>query len=407
MPYLERITGPGCKTGGEGKSTSNEHEPSIEREAAGPGGGDREASWYRLQDAGSDSVHRWVVSTPHTRRICNYPEIIGVEFSRMMRQGITAAFRSAPFLPFLRSVSSSRLCTVNFLRGGLNFDLRGVLHDALGSNTHVTCFMSSQRFREHGQWRIREDMYRKIHVPDGAVLLVGDVVATGVTAENGLAVVERYLKEHDVPILGLIYVTLGCPMAERILDDCHQRFSSHFSDYVETHLVYLEGRFELVTNPSPVVIGIPGTDLIKREALVAPELAYSQYESLSPPLERCIIYDAGSRAFDAREYLDDVIEYWEQVRRLARRGFTLREALRERWPEKGWETLDGLVEQASQAWHGVPREEIEALWQSYRKRWSRKLEARAATREALEEVATSRLRALRSLIGETPQGGSS
>lgn len=368
---------------------------------------DEQASWYRLGGSGSESIHRWVVSTPETRRICNYPELIGVEFSRLLSQGITAAFRTAPFVSFLQSVPSSRLCTVNFLRGGLNFNLRGVLHDALGSNTHVTCFMSSQRFREHGEWQIREDMYRKIHVPDGAVLLVGDVVATGVTAENGLAVVERYLREHKVPILGLVYVTLGCPRLEKILDDCHERFSRHLSDYSETHLVYLEGRFELVRNPSPVVIGIPGTDLIKRQALISPELARSQYESLTPPLERCIIYDAGSRAFDVREYLDDVIEYWEQVRRLARRGFTLREALRERWPETGWGDLETLIEQAATSWHGVPRDEIEALWRCYCERWTDPFDSHAGTQQALEEVADARLAQLRSLIADPPRGGAS
>jgi hypothetical protein len=202
-------------------------------------------------------------------------------------------------------------------------------------------------------------------------------------------------------------VTLGCQTLERILADCHERFRRHLADYSETHLVYLEGRFELVRNPSPVVIGIPGTDLIKREALVAPELALSQYESLTPPLERCIIYDAGSRAFDVREYLDDVIEYWEQVRRLARRGFTLREALRERWPEAGWEDLEVLAEEAATRWRGVPRDEVEVLWNHYRERWTDRFDARAATQDALEEVADGRLRLLRGLISDQPPGGAS
>ena len=65
---------------------------------------------------------------------------------------------------------------------------------------------------------------------------------------------------------------------------------------------------------------------------MAPEFIASQYEDPAYPLERCVIYDAGSRAFRVREYAEDVAGYWKQVLELAGRGMTFEDYLRERFP---------------------------------------------------------------------------
>ena len=66
---------------------------------------------------------------------------------------------------------------------------------------------------------------------------------------------------------------------------------------------------------------------------MAPEFIESQYEDASYPLERCTIYDAGSRAFWVREYANDVLNYWKQVLDLAASGVTFLEYLEQRFPE--------------------------------------------------------------------------
>ena len=66
---------------------------------------------------------------------------------------------------------------------------------------------------------------------------------------------------------------------------------------------------------------------------MAPEFIESQYEDPSYPLERCTIYDAGSRAFWVREYANDVLNYWKQVLDLAASGVTFLEYLAQRFPE--------------------------------------------------------------------------
>jgi hypothetical protein len=360
------------------------------------------ASWYRLCGDYQGAVHRWLSSTPETIAICNEPQVCGVDYTRRMRDAMVSALTTAPFRPFLESVPSSRLCIMNFLRGGLNFDLRGALSDALGSNFHATCFMSSQRKRKDGRWTVKEDMYRKMKVPHGAILLVGDVVATGVTVENGFRVIEQYLVETETPISGVVFFTIGCHKLEKILEEVHRRFSKRFPDhYRETHAIYLEGKFKLVDSATRLMIAIQGTDLVKvGGAVMTPEFEASQYDTLFAPLERCTIYDAGSRAFDVGEYFSDVLQYWEQLHRLARRGYTLKEALKERWPESGYGDRESFLAAKNEVWKGLDGAFLEALHDRYQGRWSTKFKRWAGTREALQSVCEERLSILGGMLAK-------
>ena len=351
-----------------------------------------EVSWYRLQGDYQGNVNRWVVSTPLTTEICNRPELCGIEFSTNLRKAVTTSLASAPFKGFLGSVPSTSLCSMNFLRGSLNFDLRSAIGEALGSNYHATCFMSSQRSRKQGRWVVKEDMYRKMTIPDGAILMVGDVVATGVTVNNGFEVIENYLKSKSSTISGIVFFTIGCHKLEKILEEVHQRFTRLFDGYRETHAVYMEGKLRLVDSSTKLMIGIQGTDLIKVNSPLSPEFELSQYDGLDAPLERCAIYDAGSRAFDVVEYLDDVVQYWEQVRLLARRGYTLVEALKERWPESDYTSRDHFNEVKRTLWRGIEDDFLEQLWRKYQSRWTRDFRKWASTREALECVCEDRLK---------------
>jgi hypothetical protein len=97
--------------------------------------------------------------------------------------------------------------------------------------------------------------------------------------------------------------------------------------------VYFEGRFAVAGDDSPLSVKITGTDLLRRGGLCAPEFIKSQYESPSFPLERCAIYDAGSRAFWLPEYFEDIQEYWTETYKLADGGMSFSDLLRERCPE--------------------------------------------------------------------------
>jgi hypothetical protein len=339
-----------------------------------------------------------VVSTPSSRDICNQPELLGCAYTDALRRAVTATLARAPFRPLVEGHPESRVCVLNFLRGGLNFDLRGALAEAYGFNTHSSAFMSSQRYRIHGRWVVREDMYRKLRIPDGALILTGDVVATGVTVSHGLEVLHDHLVEIGSSLRGLVFFTIGCHKLEKALAEMDTRFRASFPGYRETHAVYLEGKFRLVDSRTELRIGIPGTDLIRRDALLAPELEWSQYDDLSRPLERCAIYDAGSRAFDIPNYLADVLGYWRQVAALAREGMSLADAVLERWPDADPGTPEAHRRRRLDLWRGLDPGELDALYERAAAAWSRQRAAGLATPGALESLSAQRVATLSRIL---------
>ena len=253
----------------------------------------KEATFYRVGGDHEGTVHRHLVTTPWSREILNRPEVVGCQFTQNLKQAMTAALKAAPFRPVIEDTPQERVCVLNFLRGGLNFNLREALCQAYGFNTHSSAFMSSQRYKEEGRWGVKEDMYRKLEIPSGAVLVMGDVVATGVTMRNGLEVLLDHVRSLGSSIKSLVFFTIGCHKLEKNLQELEPAFREAFPDYEATHIIYIEGKFKLVDSRTPLKIGLPGTDLLRNGGLLAPEFELSQYDSPSSLLERCTIYDAG------------------------------------------------------------------------------------------------------------------
>ncbi len=356
-----------------------------------------DAAYYAIGGDFQTAVERYVVSTPWSRDICNRPELLGCEYTDALRRAMVAALARAPFRDLIADAPQERVCVLNFLRGGLNFDLRNALHEAFGINRHSSAFMSSQRYKVGGRWAVREDMYRKLVIPKDAVMVMGDVVATGVTVENGLDVLAQHIGDIGSSIRGLIFFTIGCHKIEKQLETFDARFRAAFPDYRGTVIVYLEGKFRLVDSRTGLQIGIPGTDLIRKNCPLSPEFEASQYERVAYPLERCTIYDAGSRAFDLPEYVHDVRDYWQKVAALAAGGFSLAAALKERWPEAEYASREAFLAAKRAAWQGVPDAELNALYDAYLGRWTPAFAAAAANPKALADVAAERLAAFAAL----------
>ncbi len=357
------------------------------------------ASFYAIRGDYQSPVQRYIVSTPFSREVCIRPELLGCQYTSALGAAVRAALVQAPFRKLIEEYPPARVCVLNFLRGGLNFGVRDALHSAYGLNTHSSAFMSSQRFRIDGRWQIREDMYRKLLIPEGALILTGDVVATGVTVANGLEVLLDHLEKIKSSITGLIFFTIGCHKLEKSLAAFDRRFRATFPAYQGSHIIYLEGKFRLVDSRTELRIGLPGTDLIRRDCLLAPEFEASQYERLSHPLERCVIYDAGSRAFDIPSYLGDVVDYWRQLASLAEQGLTLAEALRERWPETEYRTRDEFLAQKRGIWRDLDDERIlERIYELFRHRWSPPFPDQANTSAALAELCAERIVTLEKVL---------
>lgn len=278
-------------------------------------------------------IRRFVLSTAETRAIVNRPEVMGMEYTEKLEDAMVHLLKGFKPLHFT-DIREDQVDVFNFLRGGLNFGLRNALHRAYGWNLHRSSFMSSQRARdERGRWYITEDGYRKLTIAKGGIVFCGDVVATGVTLESGLDALTKEIAKRGASIRYFHFFTIGCHKAEKILEQYEKLWRDTFPDFEGIDIFYVEGKFHLADSKTPVRIKLQGTDLLRRNCVLTPEFAASQDENIAYALERCTIYDAGSRAYDIEEYAGDVREYWEQVMDLAKQGVTTEEYLLERFPE--------------------------------------------------------------------------
>ncbi|MGN0845561.1 MAG: phosphoribosyltransferase [Kiritimatiellia bacterium] len=285
------------------------------------------AAIYKLKKSPIDA---FVASTPGTRRICNDPTVAGIAYTEALKQACTDILRTLPL-----DLEEEETVVVNILRGGLNFGLRDALAHAYGWNAHTTSFISAQRARddkESDAWHITENAYRKVYLPPRASFVIGDVVATGTSLRYGLQELVKAAQEQKIDVRSIVFFTYGGVQAELILAEIDKTCRDIFPSFEKTTLIYLEGRFAVAESSTPLHVRLTGTDLLRLGSLMAPEFVESQYENPSFPIERCIIYDAGSRAFWLYEYVADVIGYWNQNLQFAEQGMTFEQLLAERFP---------------------------------------------------------------------------
>lgn len=353
-------------------------------------------SCYRLHPEYAPELEVYVASTPSSRRILNRPEVTGVEFTRELKNAVTETLRHFPERDYFRSLDPSTISVVHFLRSGLNFGIREALYDAWAFNTQASSFITSQRQRDQfGRWYIKDDQYRKIEIPPGASFFIGEIVATGVTVDNGLEIIFRQAKNLGRPVHNVVFFTIGCHKIEKALQKYDALLRESFRTYRKTILVYLEGKFHLADSKTEARLKIQGTDLMRHPALLAPEFELSQFERLSSPLERCVVYDGGARAFDVPGYLAELRSYWTKLLEQGKAGWTLAEALRERWPAGEYRlSFPRFAVIKRRSWRNLDRSFVKKLHQTYARRWRNALPEKIHTREALVDLCHRRLREL-------------
>jgi len=290
---------------------------------------------YEITSSPPGQVQRLIFTAPETRAICNESLVLGWDYTQKLR---AACQRALELLGGIGCCPLQQHRTVihHILRGGLNFGLREAAAGAFGWNLHGSSFVSAQRERDAQDpesWRIVESGYNKIFLPARAQIVAGDVVASGTSLRYGLDTLVQQAAHDQVELESMLVFTIGGIKTEEVLAELDARCREVFPRYRTTTLCYLEGRFTVPSPLTPLSIRITGTDLVRYGALMAPEFLESQYVDPAFPLERCVIYDAGSRAFCLPEYLDDVVHYWREVAALAERGMTFEQQLRERAPE--------------------------------------------------------------------------
>ncbi len=279
-------------------------------------------------------VKSFIVTTEGTRKICTDPSIVGNEYMHMLRQPAETFLRSEHFMEDRKRFKDHQFNVLHFLRGGLSYGLIEALN-GVGVARPNASFMSSERYKEGatGAWKIRDDNYVKFTLSSEfpSVILVGDIVATGSTLDNGLDRVVKACETDGARVSKVLFFTIGCDNAVKILEKYDERLRGVCKDYEGCACVFYEGVFKVATDETPVTIKTTGTDLLNLGAELAPE--YTRYLGTSPMhvIQKCVIYDGGSRAFEPRKHFDEVIHYFRELLHMMHGGMHTYDLVTERW----------------------------------------------------------------------------
>ncbi len=350
-----------------------------------------------------DDFVRYTVSTRATRDLMNYPEVINCDFTNLMQNGITNALKGINVLERISEINSRSVNVYHILRGGLNFRVVDALKKAFGYKWHSSSYTTSERVLKDGRYEVSEDSYRKFVVPDNATVYTADIVASGVSLDNGVGFIYNYMKSKRHRLRNFVFITIGCVEAERVLDRWHKTFKETFPEYERTFVIYLEGRFGLANENTPFANKIPYTDLIKsyREgALLTPEYEHSQFDRVITALEACAIYDGGKKGFEPINHITDVLEFWEKQQATAQREtWSIREEYERRFPLDMYaDGPAGLARAKQEYWDGVGDNEYKSLYARYRWLWTDERRDQAGMPGSFISVCEKKIKYLRSLL---------
>jgi hypothetical protein len=359
------------------------------------------------------TLRRYVVSTRDTRDFMNHPEIINCDFTRLMENGVTNVLKGLNMVERLSTIGSKTVNVYHILRGGLNFGVREALRKAFGYKWHSSSYISSQRVLKEGRFEVSDDTYRKFLVPNNATVYFGDIVASGVSLDNGVHYLASFMERTGLSLRNLVFVTIGCVEAERVLAKWHREFKARWPGYDRTILIYLEGRFALAGEDTPLANRLKDTDLLKSYklgALLSPEFEGSQFGRMIVGLEGCAIYDGGKKSFEPVNHIRDVLDFWEkQIHSAEERSMTLWDEYNARFPLDMYfadrESLtpgspEILARAKAASWPGLEPEEFVKLHAQFRRLWSPDRVEAARRPGSLAQVCAKKISYLKSLVAE-------
>lgn len=360
-----------------------------------------------------EDFKRYVVSTRDTRDLMNYPEIINTDFTNLMQNGVTNALKGINLLERLSEINSKGVNVYHILRGGLNFKVSDALRKAFGYKWHSSSYLSSQRVLKEGRYEVSDDFYRKFLVPDNATVYTADIVASGVSIDNGMDYITKYMESTGHRLRNFIFITIGCIEAENVLARWHAHFKEAMPDYGETMVIYLEGRFGLARRDTPFRNKLPYTDLIRSYragALLTPEYEHSQFDRAITALEACAIYDGGKKSFEPINHIHDVLEFWEKQRDYAiAEQVPLWDEYNRRFPVDDYFSdisslspgrPDLLEERKRVFWEGVSPEEYARLYHRFTWLWTDERIRAATAPGSLRTVCDKKIKYLQSLVSD-------
>lgn len=258
-------------------------------------------------------------SAPSTRRLVTNARIVGLQYQALINRGVSSAvtYLASTLSPQLRATIAQSSQVVNVLRGGLGFDVLGVVGRALMADI-PSSFVGTSRLVAG----LATDSYVSLDyvrwVPEPAECVwIGDVCASGATMTVVIDALSRHYHERGWPLRRVFVITIGTTAAVAAIERLNRLLvDRHPSTFVGVDMILLEGTYSLGNAAS--ALGTqwpPATDFLRRDAELPIALCRRYSRSLASMLERCALYDSGRRLFEPRAHRDEIRAYWSELQR--------------------------------------------------------------------------------------------
>lgn len=275
------------------------------------------AGFYRLED-NSFLNNYYIVTDDGTRRLMASPEVVGFDsYSAMIPP-------TAKALEILKSQDSKGFDSVNILtilRGGLNYPIEESCHRSGITLTNIS-FMSCERIIRDGLITGLDVKYEQIHTEPDCTLLIGDIIASGATLKLCLwHFIDRF-KADGHSIRKIVFFTVGGTKAISLMEEMTAEIRTFWPGFEGFYCVFYEGIFSVYTDKGVTGVNIPDIDFGWKDGIISPEFRQyvADYTYAPALLEKCIIYDGGSRRYKIGEHVKEVTDYWKDLLAVAEKA---------------------------------------------------------------------------------------
>ena len=249
----------------------------------------------------------FLISSPGTRRLMAFPEVVGFDSYLSMLPATVAALRQ-----LVSQGKGGDVDILTILRGGLNYPIEEACH-AAGIRVRNINFVSCERIIENHIITGLESKYEKLCVTRDCTLVIGDIIATGDTLRLCLDQLVDRFRRRGGSIRRIIFFTIGGTRAIDLMEEKTEEIRRIFPGFEGFECFFYEGVFTVYTHPGATGINVPDIDFGWKDGVVSPEFRRYVMDHPYSLLEKCIIYDGGARRYEIPVHLHEALEYWEGV----------------------------------------------------------------------------------------------
>lgn len=209
----------------------------------------------------------------------------------------------------LKGVPLNKVCELTILAGGLYYMIDEAFKEVFGRSIQ-RCIVSARRYQlEDGTWKVNMNYENFEALPDKAIVIIGDTIATGTTITNSLVKLKEAALKKGFTVDKVAILTIsGAVNGSQKLKTIEEEFRREWSNF-ELHIFNCCAIFGLEPNGTDMPYGHPDT-------ITPIDVISIINKHLTPQLARrlCSIFDWGDRTKNPVKHLKELIELTEKLR---------------------------------------------------------------------------------------------